>query len=87
MAELYAECDTKCVKSTPPPKYCIFVITCIHQGSVFKMDQKGAHWILECRYLWEEEEGSGRCGFSTVMLVKWIRASGRKRHICLVCRR
>ena len=59
MAELYAEYDTKCVKSTPPLKYCIFEITCIHQGSIFKMDQKGTHQILECGYLWEAEDGSG----------------------------
>ena len=51
MAELYAEYDTKCVKSTPPLKYCIFEITCIHQGSIFKMDQRGTHQILECGYL------------------------------------
>lgn len=57
------------VKSNPP-KYCIFMITYIRNRSIFKMDQKGSHQILESGYLWEAEEGSEMWGFSTAMLVK-----------------
>ena len=46
------------------------MITYMRNRSIFKVDQKDSHQILESGYLWEAEEGNEMCGFSTVMLVK-----------------